>query len=107
MKASQKGRSFINWRDISKIGTFAKEALDVLKDQCPGTLASALVRVDVMQRKDGSFVVNEFESFEAQYASSANKEMIIESSIRSFWHSVIDELLEKTMCSKKTRIALS
>ncbi len=46
---------------------FVKHSVQVAKGSCPQLLTDGLFRVDVFQRVDGSFVVNEFESLEANF----------------------------------------
>ena len=53
---------------------FAEFAVHRLLQMSEGTISNFILRVDVMQRANGNFVVNEFESFEAVYLSSSTKE---------------------------------
>ena len=46
---------------------FAEESIAELRKNCPESLTSGLVRVDIMQSDDGHMVVNEFESLEADH----------------------------------------
>ena len=53
---------------------FAEFTVHRLLQMIEGTISNFILRVDVMQRANGNFVVNEFESFEAVYLSSSTKE---------------------------------
>ena len=48
-------------------------------------ISSFILRVDIMQLADGSFVVNEFESHEAGFASSDKNEMKTQMFLYEFW----------------------
>jgi hypothetical protein len=60
---------------------------------CKGALVGFLLRVDIMQLSNGKMVVNEFESFEAVFASSSECETCrVQQYLDDFWN---DMLLEK------------
>lgn len=50
---------------------FAEDSIAKLRTNCPESLASGLVRVDIMQSDEGHMVVNEFESLEADHSCSS------------------------------------
>jgi len=57
---------------------FAEAALRSLASTRPCSLIDGLVRVDLFQRKNGSLVVNEFESFEADHHCSQHYNSVLE-----------------------------
>jgi hypothetical protein len=84
-----------------KIGThallaFAGEALNLLHERCPAALLDGLVRVDIFrtcQARGSRFVVNEFESLEADYSGSGNNEAAMDSCLTEYWTNVISKLV--------------
>ena len=48
---------------------FASQALQDLKVNCHEFISDGLVRIDIFQNRYGKFVVNEFETLEANYES--------------------------------------
>jgi hypothetical protein len=56
--------------------SFAAEVVQDLKKECPAFICDGLVRVDIFQNQLGNFVVNEFESLEANYHASTQKESL-------------------------------
>ncbi len=77
------GKSFSLYPHLN-LFTFAKRALDTLCERLPCVLSDGLVRVDIFRNKDGMFVVNEFESLEANYYSKNDKGMLDEVMTRTF-----------------------
>lgn len=72
---------------------FAEGAAQYLGQMCKGALVGFLLRVDIMQLSNGKMVVNEFESFEAVFASSSECETCrVQQYLDDFWN---DMLLEK------------
>ncbi len=73
----------------SNLFTFAEHAVRELKIADPSFHADGLVRVDVFQNQVGELIVNEFESLEAYYHSSAIIGMTEEASVTEwlteFW----------------------
>lgn len=76
---------------------FASDAIELLKNQCPYSILDGLVRVDIMQRNDGSYSVNEFESLEARTFSAgvggADREIIVSGRLMEYWKIVLTKLL--------------
>jgi hypothetical protein len=70
---------------------FAEEAVRYLEASAPSCIANGLLRVDIMQRRDGSLIVNEFESLEALFDK---KEDCTQSFLASFWLSECIKMLE-------------
>lgn len=65
---------------------FAHRAIRQYLKYCPYAIVDGLFRVDIMQRADESFVVNEFESFEAAYYSRDDrKEALVHSYLEKYW----------------------
>lgn len=68
---------------------FAEFAVHRLLQMSEGTISNFILRVDIMQRANGNFVVNEFESFEAVYLSSSTKETHkAQSFFEDYWRNV-------------------
>lgn len=81
------GRSF---GCIDSVYSFASTALQMLKAARPATICKGLVRVDIMQNPRMGFVVNEFESVEADYnCSDINKSAAAADYLRLFWQESI------------------
>ena len=72
---------------------FARLAVEYFKSMCPNAITHQLFRVDIMQTGDGSLVVNEFESidanfvpnFEAASTISRSYEYRVKTFISNFW----------------------
>jgi hypothetical protein len=62
---------------------FAKHALDTLSTRLPQCMTDFMIRVDIMQLDCGRLVVNEFESFEAQYCGAGEVDTI--SFLEGYW----------------------
>ena len=81
----------------TEIFKFAESVVNVLKSNCPAAIVNGMVRVDIFRRKDGKFVVNEFESFEADFypgGSSTNAD-ILKCNLISKMERNYENLLEK------------
>lgn len=61
-----------------KLFDFAESAVQQLKASNPSSIIDMLVRVDIFQTYRGDFVVNEFESLEADYFASEHCQMFTE-----------------------------
>ena len=82
------------YADDSMLPPVAERYLQELTAACPGTIASGLVRVDLMCY-NGNIVVNEFESLEAMYEPEktnrikdpafATKQYLI-----TYWHNILE-----------------
>jgi len=73
---------------------FAQSAVLKLKRECAGSLCDFIIRVDIMSREDGSFVVNEYESFEAIfYSNDFALESTTQEFIRRFWSSTVKRIV--------------
>ena len=81
---SQGGTSFGTEEEIFR---FAEEAARCLKERVPGTMIRGMLRVDIMQRRDGQLVVNEFESLEAFYVHTKHSTHMAEAEqfMTDFW----------------------
>lgn len=86
--------SFVGKQEMSKLYRFAEGCLQILKEKRPGTIADGLVRVDVMQRNDKAFIVNEFEGFEAFFKGTDKNELLVKECIRKFWAQKLAELFK-------------
>jgi hypothetical protein len=53
--------------DFAELISFAGKAITLLCSRCPHTIADGLSRVDIFTTANGDWVVNQFESLEAQY----------------------------------------
>jgi hypothetical protein len=80
---------------------FAENCLKTLKERRPGTIDEGLVRVDIMQDDNGKMVVNEFESFEAVFHSTGEKEMKVHTCLINFWQTHLNKLYDKCLSKRK------
>jgi hypothetical protein len=74
---------------------FAELTVAELEKRIPGLISHGMLRVDIMQRSDGSLIVNEFESFEAAYQSSEIGTLLTRSFLTDFWYQILKRGLEK------------
>jgi hypothetical protein len=76
-----------------RILQFARQAVEHFKLMCPHAITHQLFRVDIMQTEDGSLVVNEFESIDANFVpnfgasstSARSYEFRVKTFISNFW----------------------
>jgi hypothetical protein len=75
------------------IKCLAEQACEILESRCKGALTDPILRVDVMQSKNG-LVINEFESLEASYYSNKfdQNELMVTEYIQSYWLAQIKQL---------------
>jgi hypothetical protein len=71
---------------------FAEIAVRRLHVACPSALTEFLVRVDIMESNEGNMIVNEFESFEAMFQTSASEEVKTQSFLIDHWTDVFSIL---------------
>jgi hypothetical protein len=64
---------------------FAQQAVQDLKINCPELISDGLIRVDIFQDKYNDFVVNEFESLEANYYSIGIEDMLLSEKLTEYW----------------------
>lgn len=69
-KYAAKGKPRKTFQNVPDRLKFAEESIVELRKNCPESLLSGLVRVDIMQNDEGQMVVNEFESLEADHEFS-------------------------------------
>ena len=75
----------------SEIKIFAEHCVRLLKAWNPDSIVHGLMRVDVMQSSNGNLVLNEFESFEANYYSSNHsEEAAVSQFLAEFWKRELD-----------------
>lgn len=88
-----KGKSFAHYQDVMQ---FAKTAINELLFHCPSVLIDGLFRVDIMSTVTGRFVVNEFESIEAN-SSSKNFYSQIQTStfLQQYWIRQLDRAFKQ------------
>ena len=79
---------------------FAEQAVAMLKERCPALISDGLLRVDIFKNKNGSYVVNEFESLEAVYYSRKEhySEIKIDEFLVTYWMKKIYSQLK--FCNK-------
>jgi hypothetical protein len=73
---------------------FAEETAKQFALDCPQAIVDGLFRVDIMQTSDGRLIVNEFESFEADYECTnvdCNREM--RNLMDAYWKRIVDEMI--------------
>jgi hypothetical protein len=73
---------------------FAHQAVKDLKRSCPEFLCDGLVRVDIFQDKYGDFIVNEFESLEANYYTFNIDDMKLTEKLTDYWMEKIFQFVE-------------
>ena len=72
---------------------FAEEAVKKLKSACPSAITDGIVRVDIFQTMFGKFVVNEFESLEADYCTTSETDsFFVRNFLVDYWVNVLDKL---------------
>jgi hypothetical protein len=74
---------------------FADIALQKLKKNCPETISDGLIRVDIFQNENKKFIVNEFESLDANYAANEGnmvKDSITSESLNFYWMQKIEKI---------------
>jgi hypothetical protein len=79
---------------------FVEMAIAELKQQCPAAIVNGLVRVDVFKNAQSSYVVNEFESLEAQYQSvsaEVTQDAWVMTELTKYWIAVIHDSLMRLM----------
>jgi hypothetical protein len=86
-------KSHIEKREI--LYPFAESCLKRLKMARPGTIDKGLVRVDIMQDNSGKMIVNEFESFEAGYATNEKSDTLVHNCLIKFWEQTLARLYEE------------
>jgi hypothetical protein len=69
--SASKGRGWKRAVGREELFEFAENAVRMLKAAWPASLTDGLFRVDIFQTAEGKLVVNEFESLEADYATSS------------------------------------
>ena len=79
--------------DQNQVFEFAEHALLNLKSNCPYIIADGLVRVDIFEKAPGVFVVNEFESLEANYyTTQIQTENKCTLQLTQYWYSKLIQL---------------
>lgn len=89
-------RAFIGAKDGSNywIFKFAENAVSELEKCCPEAITDGLLRVDIFQTVENKFVVNEFESLEANIScKSMNKQLLTTDLMRQYWFRKINEYI--------------
>lgn len=88
-----RGKAFGCMNDLF---VFAENSIKLLRRECSHSITDNLVRVDIMVTKDGRFVVNEFESLEANFSGkSVEEEAKIKTFLISYWYKKIKKYIEK------------
>jgi hypothetical protein len=79
----------------ARLFSFADSAIQRAKGNgCPGLIISGLLRVDIFINKSQQFIVNEFESLDAEYCSSEHvNEASTKMFLENYWHKVISSCL--------------
>jgi len=78
--------------------SFCKESLALFKSNCPSAVVDGLFRIDVMQMRSGRFVVNEFESLEANYYGKIEtQEFVVSLFIKNYWRTKIRDVFNNTL----------
>jgi hypothetical protein len=78
--------------------SFCKESLAQFTSACPYAVVDGLFRIDVMQMRSGRFVVNEFESLEANYYGKIDtQEFVVSMFIKNYWKAKIRDVFKDTL----------
>lgn len=78
--------------------TFCKDSLKCFKSNCPHAITDGLFRVDVMQMRSGKFVVNEFESLEANYYGKLeSQEFVVSLFLKNYWINKIRSIFNDSL----------
>jgi hypothetical protein len=78
--------------------SFCKESLAFFKRNCASAIVDGLFRIDVMQMHSGRFVVNEFESLEANYYGKIEtQEFVVSLFIKNYWRVKIRDVFNNTL----------
>jgi len=83
-KGSEQGKAF---GDKRLIEAFALDAITILARNINECIVDFLIRIDIMELDCGRFVVNEFESFEAQYCGKC--EYLTNMFLQKYWTHVL------------------
>jgi hypothetical protein len=75
-----------------KLFKFVEHAMHCYLTHCPYAILDGLFRVDVMQTKDGEYVVNEFESLEAAYYKGDYEEALVHTFLEKYWFEKLTSL---------------
>jgi len=75
--------------------SFAGEAIKRFRLNAPYAITDGLLRVDIFQDAKGQMVVNEFESLDANYSSTAQLQMATHSFLNKYWENKIVEFLTR------------
>jgi len=82
----QGGRAFSqSGNSRQDVFEFATRAVKLLHSRLPASITHFVMRVDIMQRGDGSMVLNEFESFEAYLPSRVSVMEVADAWLHRFW----------------------
>jgi len=96
-KKAQPSKAFLH--DTIDELFYADTALRQLKGSCPSLITDGLLRIDLMKsQRHQMIVVNEVESMEAMYTSSAQKnaDAIILDKITNYWMRTIVSLVDES-----------
>ena len=81
-----------------KLIAFCKESLQCFQANCPHAIVDGLFRIDVMQMRCGKFVVNEFESLEANYYGKLEtQEFVVSLFLKNYWINKIRSVFYDTL----------
>lgn len=80
----------------TRLKSFASDAIKELASACPYALVDSLMRVDIFQTKMGTFVVNEFESLEADHHSphGDSEKLEVDDNVRQYYESILRSILD-------------
>ena len=87
------GKKAFSFGDHSSLFAFVKTAVHSFQVECPYAICDGLFRVDVFMNQSNQLVVNEFESLEATYYSSREKDQTsVTSFLKDYWLSKLASL---------------
>ena len=79
----------MGFRDMRILQAFAETAVACIQASCPCVISDGLFRVDVMKRKCGDLVVNEFESLEAVASGTPATDALVTSRLKQYWLNIL------------------
>ena len=100
-KNSGSKRTAFSKYPFTDILCFAKTAVERLKINCPEAITEGLIRVDIFMNEKKNFIVNEFESLDANYQANdgdMTKDSETAEILKMFWFKKFLKFVNKKNC---------
>ena len=97
--AFEGGRAFSS-EPLTELFDFVRSAIRALEIARPESLTKGLFRVDVFQLATGRMVVNEFESLEAAFCSSAENTLKVQHFLLDYWYDLLKGIVTNARAVK-------